>query len=113
MSKRIRIAAVIAVGAAVIAAAPALGATKTVNVKTTSGLMFTGMPSTLKAGTYKFVYTNTSGIPHNLEVGNKETPTFTKGSKSITVTLKKGTVKYECSVPGHAAGGMKGTVTVK
>ena len=113
MSKRIRIAAVIAVGAAVIAAAPAVAATKTVNVKTTSGLMFTGMPSTLKAGTYKFVYTNTSGIPHNLEVGNKETPTFTKGSKSITVTLKKGTVTYECAVPGHAAAGMKGTITVK
>ena len=113
MSKRIRIAAVIAAGAAVIAAAPALGATTTVNIKTTSGFMFTGMPSTLKAGTYKFVYTNTSGIPHNLEVGSTHTPTFGKGSKSITVTLKKGTVKYECMVPGHAAAGMTGTITVK
>ena len=113
MSKRIRIAAVIAAGAAVIAAAPALGATTTVNIKTTSGFMFTGMPSTLKAGTYKFVYTNTSGIRHNLEVGSTHTPTFGKGSKSITVTLKKGTVKYECMVPGHAAAGMKGTITVK
>ena len=113
MNKRIRIAAVIAAGAAVIAAAPALGATKTVNVKTTSGLMFSGMPSSLKAGTYKFVYSNTSGIPHNLEVGNKETPTFTKGTKSITVTLAKGKVKYECTVPGHASAGMKGTITVK
>jgi uncharacterized cupredoxin-like copper-binding protein len=46
-------------------------------------------------------------------VGSVSTPTFAKGTKSITVTLKKGTVPYICSVPGHAAGGMKGTITVK
>ena len=113
MSTRMRIAAVIAAGAAVIAAAPALGATKTINVKTTSGLMFSGMPSTLKAGTYKFVYRNTSGIDHNLRVGSKKTPTFDEGTMTITVKLKRGKVKYECTVSGHAAGGMKGTITVK
>ena len=113
MSTRVRIAAVIAVGAAVIAAAPAMGAPKTIKVTTTTGLMFAGMPSTLKAGTYKFVYRNTSGIDHNLRVGTKQTPTFDEGTRTITVKLKKGTVKYECMVPGHAAAGMNGTIIVK
>lgn len=112
MSNRIRIAAVIAAGAAVIAAAPAMGAPTTIKVTTTSGLTFTGMPSTLKAGTYKFVYTNSSGMGHNLKVGTKSTPVFTKGTKSITVTLKKGKTAYICTVPGHGPAGMKGTITV-
>ena len=113
MRTRIRIAAVVAAGAAIIAAAPAMGATTTINVQTTSGLKFTGMPSSLKAGTYKFVYKNSSGMGHNLRVGTKTTPVFTSGTKSITVTLKKGVTKFECTVPGHAAAGMKGTITVK
>ncbi len=108
------IAAVAAIGAAVGVAGPALAAKPvTVSVSTTSGLKFTGMPSSLKAGTYTFKYTNSSGMGHNLKVGTVSTPTFTKGTKSITVTLKKGTVKYLCTVPGHAAAGMKGSITVK
>lgn len=115
MTKHVRtLAAVVAVGAAVGIAGPALAATPTtVKVSTTSGLKFSGMPSSLKAGTYKFEYTNSSGMSHNLKVDTVSTPTFTKGTKTITVTLKKGTVKYLCTVPGHAAAGMKGTITVK
>jgi len=108
-----RIAALAIAGSAVIAASPAMAATTTINAKTTSGLMLTGMPKTLKPGKYIFKYTNMSGLDHNLMVGSVSTPTFAKGSKSITVTLKKGTVSYMCTVPGHAAGGMKGTITVK
>ena len=115
MSKRIRIAAVIAAGAALVAAAPAMAATTTIKVTTTKAKMlaFQGIPSTLKAGTYKFAYTNQSGMGHNLKVGSVSTPTFTSGTKTITVTLKKGTVAYECTVPGHAQAGMKGKITVK
>lgn len=93
--------------------APALGKAITVNVKTTAGLSFTGMPSTLKAGTYTFRYTNSSGTDHNLKVGATSTPTFKKGTKSITITLKKGKVDFVCTVYGHSPGGMKGTITVK
>lgn len=108
-----RIAALAIAGSAVIAASPAMAATTTINAKTTSGLMLTGMPKTLKPGKYIFKYTNTSGLDHNLMVGSVSTPTFAKGTKSITVTLKKGTVPYICTVAGHSAGGMKGTITVK
>jgi uncharacterized cupredoxin-like copper-binding protein len=41
------------------------------------------------------------------------TPTFTGGSKSLTLHLKPGTYTFYCSVPGHRAGGMQGTLTVQ
>lgn len=112
MKTRTRVIALVAAGSVALAVAPALGAI-TIPVKTTTGLMFAGMPTTLKPGTYTFKYTNTSGIIHNLKVGDKTTATFATGTKSVTVTLKKGKVAYLCSVPGHAAAGMKGTITVK
>ena len=31
----------------------------------------------------------------------------------LTVTLKAGKYPYKCTVPGHAAAGMKGTFVVK
>ena len=40
------------------------------------------------------------------------TPTFQGGSKTLTVTLKAGTYKFYCSVPGHRQAGMLGTLTV-
>ena len=40
------------------------------------------------------------------------TPTFMGGSKTLTVNLKPGTYTFYCSVPGHRAGGMVGTLTV-
>jgi plastocyanin len=34
------------------------------------------------------------------------------GSSTGTVTLKKGTYNFECTIPGHKQQGMKGTVVV-
>lgn len=112
MSIRTRAVAVGAAAAAALAltAAPAL-AKKTITVTTpkSSPFSFSGMPSTLKAGTYTFTYVNNSGIGHNLKVGSAATPVFSSGSKTVKVTLKKGTVKYEC-VPHSSM--MKGTIKV-
>jgi plastocyanin len=40
------------------------------------------------------------------------TPSFTSGSRTLVLKLAKGTYTYYCSVPGHEAAGMKGTLTV-
>jgi plastocyanin len=40
------------------------------------------------------------------------TPTFQGGTKSVNLTLKAGKYTFFCSVPGHRAGGMVGTLTV-
>jgi uncharacterized cupredoxin-like copper-binding protein len=42
-----------------------------------------------------------------------KTDTVTKGSTSMTVTLKPGTYHYFSTVPGEREAGMEGTLTVK
>ena len=70
----------------------------------------------LSAGTYTFVVTNASGgTGHNLTisgpgVANKATPTFTSGTKRLTVTLANGSYTFFCSI--HKALGMTTPVTV-
>jgi uncharacterized cupredoxin-like copper-binding protein len=61
--------------------------------------------------------TNASPVEHNVQIiqGSTaigSTPTFTGGSKSVTVQLKPGTYTFFCSVPGHRQAGMEGTLTV-
>jgi plastocyanin len=72
-----------------------------------------------KAGKVSVDFTNSSSLPHNVTIesasGEKvgATPTFTGGSKTLSVNLKPGTYKFFCSVPGHRQAGMEGTLTVK
>jgi mono/diheme cytochrome c family protein len=60
---------------------------------------------------------NQSPIPHNIAITgpvNGKGPVVNKGgNSSFQVTLKAGEYEFLCEVPGHAAGGMKGTLVVK
>jgi mono/diheme cytochrome c family protein len=60
---------------------------------------------------------NPAPIPHNIAITgpvNGKGPVVNKGGDSkFTVTLKPGNYEFLCEVPGHAEGGMKGTLTVK
>jgi uncharacterized cupredoxin-like copper-binding protein len=61
-------------------------------------------------GTVVFKVTNKGHIQHNFKIGGKKTSMLKPGkSATLKVTLKKGSFKYLCTVPGHAAAGMKGT----
>jgi plastocyanin len=82
-------------------------------------LKFTKSKLTAKAGKVAILFTNSSSLPHNLTIQQGTsgaivgaTPTFAGGAKSLTVTLKPGTYTFFCSVPGHRAAGMQGTLTV-
>jgi plastocyanin len=72
-----------------------------------------------KAGKVSVDFTNSSSLPHNVTIessGGEQvgaTPTFSGGSKTLSVSLKPGTYKFFCSVPGHRQAGMEGTLTVK
>ncbi len=70
-----------------------------------------------KAGTVAIALANSSPVEHNLTIaeGTKvlgATPTFTGGSKAVTLKLKPGKYTFYCSVPGHRQAGMEGTLTV-
>lgn len=72
-----------------------------------------------KAGNVSIDFTNASPLAHNVTIESSSgakvgaTPTFTGGSKTLSVTLKPGTYKFFCSVPGHRQAGMEGTLTVQ
>jgi uncharacterized cupredoxin-like copper-binding protein len=70
-----------------------------------------------KAGTVTIALTNAAPLEHNVTIAQGSTvlgatPTFTGGSKSVTLTLKPGTYTFYCSVPGHRQAGMEGTLSV-
>ena len=54
------------------------------------------------------------GLPHDFSINGKKTAQLMPGkSATLTVTFAKaGSYPYPCTVPGHAAGGMKGTLKV-
>jgi plastocyanin len=74
---------------------------------------------TAKAGTVSISFSNMSPLSHNLTLespsGTKlgATPTFKGGSQTLALSLKPGTYKFFCTVPGHRAAGMEGTLTVQ
>jgi plastocyanin len=83
-------------------------------------LKFTKSSLTAKAGKVTISFTNDSPLGHNLTIQQGTsgpvigaTPTFTGGTKTLAVTLKPGTYTFYCSVPGHRAAGMQGTLTVQ
>jgi mono/diheme cytochrome c family protein len=84
----------------------------------TGALAFSAGKATAPAGALQLVMKNLASIQHNIAVeGNgidKKGPVVGKGQTStVSVTLKPGKYTFLCTVPGHAAGGMKGTLTVR
>jgi plastocyanin len=74
----------------------------------------------VKPGKVRFIVTNTGQGSHNVTVLSGgdvlgATPTFASNEspKMIEVEMKAGTYDMLCSLPGHAAQGQKGTITVK
>jgi uncharacterized cupredoxin-like copper-binding protein len=64
--------------------------------------------------TVVFKVTNKGKISHNFSIAGKKTPNLLPGkSATVTVTFKKkGKFAYLCTIPGHAAAGMKGKLGV-
>jgi uncharacterized cupredoxin-like copper-binding protein len=71
--------------------------------------------SIAKPGTVTFVFKNVGHVLHDFHISGKTTPMIQPGkSAKLAVTFKKaGKFSYLCTVPGHAAAGMKGVFTVR
>ena len=92
--------------------------TLTIPADPTGALAFQFGKATANAGSVTLEMPNKSSITHDISVkGNgidQKGPQVGQGGTSkLTVDLKPGTYEFYCSVPGHEAGGMKGTLTVK
>jgi plastocyanin len=69
------------------------------------------------AGEVTITMTNDGDLPHNVAIkGNgvdeKGEIVQNGGTSTVTATLEAGEYTFYCSVPGHEAGGMTGTLTV-
>lgn len=75
---------------------------------------FTLPVKTAKAGTITFLFNNKGKLPHDFKIAGKKTRVIPGGGQnaSLKVTLRRGKHSYICTVPGHAAAGMKGVFTV-
>jgi uncharacterized cupredoxin-like copper-binding protein len=118
---------VIAVGAAAVAivgasaqafrmaprTAHAAALIKTVNV-TASEFKFVLSSNSAKRGLVIFKVKNTGKLGHDFKINGRKTPVIAPGkSNTLRVTfLRKGAYPYTCTVPGHAAAGMKGIFTI-
>ena len=130
--RRLLALGVLAACAVSLAALPALArsatrtSTVTVSVTPASEFSFKLSTRTIRLGTVTFKFTNSGVLPHDLKVcagaGNgtatactgKATPLADPGTThALTVTFTKvGKYEYLCTVPGHAAAGMRGLLTV-
>ena len=93
------------------------GSSVNVTADPSGNLAFEQTKLTAKAGQVTVNFTNDSPVAHNVTIESGEddignTDTITGDSTSTTVNLKPGTYTFYCSVDGHEAAGMKGTLTV-
>jgi plastocyanin len=98
---------------------PSVGAAQTLAANPEGLLKFDKSSLSVKAGSVSIAFTNSSSISHNLTVESSShaiigaTATFSGGTHILPLNLKPGTYKFFCSVPGHRAAGMEGTLTVQ
>lgn len=95
----------------------AAGATLQVEADATA-LAFDTTKLEAQAGEVTIDFKNPSAIPHNvvIEEDGEELAGFepiAEGEESVSADLKPGTYTFLCTVPGHAAAGMEGTLVVK
>jgi len=131
-----RLLAIIAVAGAIalVASIPALaGSSSTkaasikVSVNKTKEFAFTLSPKSAAHGAITFTISNGGNLPHDFQLCSKpssspsatsctgkKTALISPGAtaKLAVVVAKAGTYEYMCTVPGHAAAGMKGLLKV-
>lgn len=116
---RIRLALVTgALALVALALVPVVGAgvhatkAQTVTVTMTE-FKFTFSTKAIHPGKVTFRLLNKGKLAHDLKIASKTSAKVQPGKTgTLVVTLKKGKYAYLCTVPGHAAAGMKGVLAV-
>jgi plastocyanin len=95
------------------------GGTVSLSADSSGALAYQETSLTAKAGNDTIDFDNPAPLAHDVCVedsGGKQlgcSDTVTDGKASLTLNLKSGTYTYYCSVDGHRAAGMEGTLTVQ
>ncbi len=84
----------------------------------TGQLKFLASSASASAGKVTLRMKNASSVPHDISITgagvSQVGPVVSGGGVStVSANLKPGTYTFYCSVDGHEAAGMKGTITVK
>ena len=109
------LAAIAIAAAAFVVLAPFAGARSTattVKVTAKDTLRFTLSRKSAPHGKTIFKVINKGTLRHDFKIAGKKTKLLAHNqTATLTVTLSKGKHAYKCTVPGHAAAGMKGVFT--
>jgi uncharacterized cupredoxin-like copper-binding protein len=93
---------------------PGARATKTSVSVAAKEFKFTLRPTSATHGSVTFRIRNAGKVDHDFKIAGRKTAKIKRGkSATLTVSLRKGTYRYVCTLPGHAASGMKGTFRVR
>jgi uncharacterized cupredoxin-like copper-binding protein len=120
LDRRLVLVAVGALAASAAAAsafggqAPQVATPQKVTVTMTE-FKFALKPKTAKKGVVVFTALNKGTVAHDFKILGKKTPNVAAGGRrTLRVTFKKaGRYKYLCTLPSHAAAGMRGTLIVR
>ncbi len=96
---------------------PAAGTSLNLAADPAGALAYNTKQLSATAGTVTITMANASPVEHDVAIaeGTKvvgSIPGFIGGSKTLEVTLKPGKYTFFCTIPGHRAAGMEGTLTV-
>jgi uncharacterized cupredoxin-like copper-binding protein len=109
-------AAVVAPGAGSALAASSQHAAKAATITVTATeFKFKLSKTSAPKGSVTFKVVNKGKTIHDFKINGKKTPLTSPGKKATLVVTfkKKGKYAYLCTVPGHAAAGMKGVFTIR
>jgi mono/diheme cytochrome c family protein len=96
---------------------PEKGGSLSISADPTGALAFASTMAKAQAGSLEIQMPNPASIQHDIAIKGpgvaKAGPRVGKGGVSkLSVSVKPGKYTFYCTVPGHEAGGMKGTLTV-
>jgi uncharacterized cupredoxin-like copper-binding protein len=114
--RQLAVVATVILGALALAPlSPARTEATTVQVKGGEFFFRLSTKSAAKPGKITFVFKNIGHVQHDFKINGKKTPLISPGKTArLVVTFKKkGKFPYLCTVPGHAAAGMKGVFSVR